>query len=1584
MMKEVLKKIFSGVATVALLINSLVAPLTVYSQEDISAPADTPVLTDELTPTPIETPTPTPEEALPTPSPEPEPTVELTPTSFDEITPTTEKEVTPTPVEDVLTPTPELTINSEIAAEEENSNTPGTSTEGDNSTNESENPIEPTPTVTPVETEEGILSAVIIEETLAESVSEFDFEYQESTSAQLVTDKPDYAPTDAVVIFGSGFLPGKEYTLEITSETGNFKFGDTVTSDESGSLFYTYQLDGTYRPLYLVEALNSDGEIVASATFTDSPPSGCFNDSAGVNDEPGQKDLTKACVNYTGLPTSLGIDWNWDEIAWSGQGQTGDACSLYDTDDDGFANFSLCVRVSGDPATFQNHVLFSCTDTKVDRCSGSAIVTNTSSCSASVQATDPFPAGDEYPDDTGASCTVNMSDVGGGTASLLDVCSYPSQQPNSDPSDCVFASTASQTGLLEVKKVLSPTDDTGLFNLQIDGTSFAVNVGNGGTTGEKIVEAGDRTVGETAGTGTTLTDYQTSIECRGTNGTGAVVASSSNAGPLTVNVANNADIVCIITNTRNTGTLRVIKNVVVDDGGTASAGDFTIHVKQNGSDVVDSPQSGSASGTVYTLPTGTYEVSEDTLPSGYSFEGFSESCDSQGNVTVISGQEVTCTLTNDDIQPKLTVTKIVTNDNGGTLEVSDFPLFVDQTSVTSGVENGFSAGTYTVSETQQPGYSETISGDCAPDGSITLDIGDIKSCTITNDDQQGTLIVVKVVINDNGGTFEADDFSFSVNSGESQSFEADGQNDITVNAGSYSVIENSLPGYEATYDNCDQVYVANGDSATCTITNDDIAPILTLVKTVINDNGGEKEISDFQLFINGDPVVSGQENTLTAGVLYTASETTDPGYAASNWGEDCNSDGTITLAPGDDKTCTITNDDQYGHLIVQKTTDPSGDQTQFPITAEGDGVITGGAEGTVTDENDKDYEVTPGTYSVSEDLSNLPNWSETANTCVDVQVEAGETETCIITNTKLGLVTVQKVTDPAGDQENFTFEGVVFGQIADGGTLISDYLSPGQYSATEVVPSGWDLTSIQCSDTDSQGNLEDATATFNVQAGEEVECTFTNTKRSHLIVEKVTIPDGNQTEFEITAQGDGVITDGGEGLISTQSSWDYEVTPGTYSVTEAPEVGWDETGNTCADVSVAAGQTETCQIENTKRGNVIVTKYHDHDIDGIQDEGDEQLSDWDINLGDLTQVTDENGQATFENVLPGNYNLNEVLEDSWNQTNISCGEEGGIDNDNEHPIQINPGNEIRCSIGNYKDGQIEGTKWNDEDGNGERDEETGIPDWAIFIDENENGLLDGLEDSVQTDQDGNYVLTGLKPGTYRVCEGQETGWIQTHPDDAELNDCYELEITSGDIYEGIDFGNQETILGLSIEKSNDKSVAIRGDTVTFTLLIINNSNQQTQNLSILDVLPGGFTYVTGSSEVNGAPSPDPTIASGVMTWNIGTLDAGVDITIVYQAKIATDLTAGTYENLATCRGEGFSLIRVRFLGDVECDPSASSSVRVEVNPSYSGNVGGTSSVLGASTSLPAAGSETALLVIALGGLIVGIFLKREARKYEKN
>ena len=84
----------------------------------------------------------------------------------------------------------------------------------------------------------------------------------------------------------------------------------------------------------------------------------------------------------------------------------------------------------------------------------------------------------------------------------------------------------------------------------------------------------------------------------------------------------------------------------------------------------------------------------------------------------------------------INVVKTVVNDGGGTKTTKDFPLFVGDKLVLSGVTNTFHAPTYpyVVSETSDPNYTQTFSGDCNSKGEINLNPGDHKFCIITNND----------------------------------------------------------------------------------------------------------------------------------------------------------------------------------------------------------------------------------------------------------------------------------------------------------------------------------------------------------------------------------------------------------------------------------------------------------------------------------------------------------------------------------------------------------------------------------------------------------------------------------------------------------------------------------------------------------------------------------------------------------------------------------------------------------------------------------------------------------------------------------
>lgn len=94
----------------------------------------------------------------------------------------------------------------------------------------------------------------------------------------------------------------------------------------------------------------------------------------------------------------------------------------------------------------------------------------------------------------------------------------------------------------------------------------------------------------------------------------------------------------------------------------------------------------------------------------------------------------------------INVVKRVINDNGRTKTIADFPLFVSGMSVISGVTNTFRApaGVYVVTETQDPNYTQSFSGDCDAQGYVNLIPGENKFCIVTNNDTGAPIITPPV------------------------------------------------------------------------------------------------------------------------------------------------------------------------------------------------------------------------------------------------------------------------------------------------------------------------------------------------------------------------------------------------------------------------------------------------------------------------------------------------------------------------------------------------------------------------------------------------------------------------------------------------------------------------------------------------------------------------------------------------------------------------------------------------------------------------------------------------------------------------
>ena len=417
--------------------------------------------------------------------------------------------------------------------------------------------------------------------------------------------------------------------------------------------------------------------------------------------------------------------------------------------------------------------------------------------------------------------------------------------------DALYEEIACPVGKLEVRKALNPTNDPGKFDLWIGAQQLADEVGHNGSTGEHGLDAGAYTVAETADGETSLANYTSAISCVDTARQNAPVTATQGQGASwSVNVADASDVVCTITNSRKTGTLTVTKVVKNDNGGGAACNAFGFKV--NGGSTIGFEADCT---NVLTLPTGSYSVTEPAV------DGYDTSYASCADLAVTAGGNVTCTITNDDRPATLIVNKVLTTNDGSDASCDDFSFSINGGSAIafdSDCSNSIkvNAGTYSVVETDADGFT-TGYANCS---GIQIPNGGSATCTISNDDQPGTLIVRKVVV---GGDADADDFSFRVNGGSAIDFEADGTNAMTVDAGTYTVVETDAAGYDTSYSNCSQVWIPNGGTATCTITNERQTGDLTVVKDLApSDDSGR-----FDLLVDGSVEADGVGNGGSTGAV---------------------------------------------------------------------------------------------------------------------------------------------------------------------------------------------------------------------------------------------------------------------------------------------------------------------------------------------------------------------------------------------------------------------------------------------------------------------------------------------------------------------------------------------------------------------------------------------------------------------------------------------------------------------------------------------------------------------------------------------
>jgi hypothetical protein len=972
---------------------------------------------------------------------------------------------------------------------------------------------------------------------------------------------------------------------------------------------------------------------------------------------------------------------------------------------------------------------------------------------------------------------------------------------------------------------------------------------------------------------------------------------------------------CTITNDDIAPTLTLVKSVVNDNGGTAVASDWILSGTSDnygGFGNYSPVNSEVRAGTGYTL-------SEFGGPSGYASEGWK--CDGgslDGNqITLGLDEDVTCTITNNDIAPKLTLVKILSIDNGGsaiasawTLKAStdNYGYFEGVTPVSSNIRAGVE---YMLSEYGGPtGYTAgdwSCSGGELEGSTVKLSLAEDVTCTITNDDEPGTLIVKKVLIKDNGGEETPDDFSFSYNQSGPISFEADGENRIAVNAGTYSVIETSATGYRTSSSGCTGIYIPNGGEATCTITNDDISPRLRIVKTVINNDGGTKRVSDFVLKIDNVDIANNTYRNVDANEIHYVSEINLPGYAASAWGRDCNPDGSITLKLGESKTCTITNNDIKPKLQVVKVVvnDNGGSKvvSDFPLYV-GQSRVTSGVVNSYDAGWKRVSEI--GEYGYNATFSgdcNDDGW---------VKLNVGdETKVCTITNDDIQPKLIVKKfvdNDYGGTLRSSDFNLHV--NRTDNGELISTFpgstsgkvlrVNAGSYKVSEDEVAGYRLSFDESCNENGIVNLK---------VGDVKVCELKNHDiMPKLEVIKNVINDDGGTmhdyNFWIKVHGNHAFP-----FIfwGDDKGTDVGMKAGNYNVeelfqTKAYAVSYSEE---CSG-KINIGEKKTCIITNDDVAPLLYVEKTVINDDGgklgVSDfefyiSGDHLFKDISSNVSDNTPIV----------LSAGGYSVGEFAVKGY-EPSIWSG-----DCEYDGALSLELGEVKTCRITNDDIApKLRVLNFNDVDGNGQP--EFGDLDQPISGNDFE---LKGTDNTIvkTTDVNGNAVFTGFIPGTYELNNDLWENWRYTDIDcryqdvsngyaynyQAVINPNINPESLSLEIGDDMvcTYGQQTS--SLLISKFNYSSVGNRvGDLVDFEIVVsvpeqIDGYNTTTmRDVVVTDIPSLGFSYNSGDTpdymdENNGK-------------WNVGSIDRGDQVSLNFDMLIGTSIDPGDYKDLAWAKG----------------------------------------------------------------------------------
>lgn len=254
---------------------------------------------------------------------------------------------------------------------------------------------------------------------------------------------------------------------------------------------------------------------------------------------------------------------------------------------------------------------------------------------------------------------------------------------------------------------------------------------------------------------------------------------------------------------------------------------------------------------------------------------------------------------------------------------------------------------------------------------------------------------------------------------------------------------------------------------------------------------------------------------------------------------------------------------------------------------------------------------------------------------------------------------------------------------------------------------------------------------------------------------------------------DGIV-DAGEPTTTTSATGSYlftRVPVGTYSVTDVVQPGWLASIGKPSTVSVAVsiGGVQVVDFYNLQPvpGSISGVIWNDLDSNGLQAATEPFFESWQVyadlnnnntlDAGEPQAISNAAGVYSLSDIPYGNNTIREIIPPGYKSTNYPNG--------TTNLFLFNGENRTGVSFGNHEpaDFVISGTAYYDANHNGLRDAgERGLSGITVFLDLNDNGVLDVSEPKTITSVDqfftptsneaGQYTFTHLARGNYKVRE----------------------------------------------------------------------------------------------------------------------------------------------------------------------------------------------------------------------------------------